>query len=430
MHKPIFIFLFFVQWCSAQQHWTLQQCLDYAQKNSPDIQQSIIAVSKNQREINMAKGKLLPSANTGIGHTYSFGSTINPSTNSREALNVQYDQFYANASLDLLNWKNFMTISLSKMNKESSEYRLKTMQNDIKLGLVNLFFQYMKSKSWFQVLEPQISGMKEQIARTEKEVEIGSRAKSDVYDIKANFGTIQEQWISAKNEMNVAKLNLLAALNINKDTVDFVMTDHVSKPLPFFTKENFIDQLVQKNPIYLETQKNMEIADQRIKVAKSDVLPTISGTYQWSTFYSKTLNASGNVSFSNQFSQNKNQQLYFGLNIPVFQQFQVKNNIEISKLNKLNTHFENQKKLTELYKNLNIIAEQYQNALEKNQLLEDNFENQKLSFERSEEKYKEGLIDAYSFFVVRNNWLQASNNLINSSYNLQQQMELLKIYSE
>jgi len=44
-----------------------------------------------------------------------------------------------------------------------------------------------------EVLEPQVSGMKEQIARTEKEVEIGSRAKSDVYDIKANFGTIQEQ---------------------------------------------------------------------------------------------------------------------------------------------------------------------------------------------------------------------------------------------
>ncbi len=430
MQKYIFILLFCFQFCSAQQHWTLPQCLDYAQKHSPDIQQSIISVSKNQREISAAKGKLLPSANAGIGHTYSFGSTINPSTNSREALNVQYDQFYANASLDLLNWKNFLNISLSKMNKESSEYQLKTMQNDIKLGIVNLFFQYMKSKSWFEVLEPQISGMKEQIARTEKEVEIGSRAKSDVYDIKANFGTIQEQWISAKNEMNVAKLNLLAALNINKDTVDFVMAENSAKPLAFVTKEDFIDQLVQKNPVYSEAQKNLEIADQRIKGAKSDYLPTISGTYQWSTFYSKTLNAPGNIAFSDQFSQNKNQQLYFGLNIPVFQQFQVKNKVEISKLDKLNTTFENQKKLTELYKNLNIIAEQYQNALEKNKLLEDNFENQKLSFERSEEKYKEGLIDAYSFFVVRNNWLQASNNLINSSYDLQQQMELLRIYEE
>jgi len=60
-------------------------------------------------------------------------------------------------------------------------------------SIINLFFQYQKSKSWLEVLEPQVSEMKEQIAKTEKEVEIGSRAKSDVYDIKANFGTIQEQ---------------------------------------------------------------------------------------------------------------------------------------------------------------------------------------------------------------------------------------------
>ncbi|WP_434981390.1 TolC family protein [Daejeonia sp. YH14] len=428
MHKPIFIFIFFFQCCAAQQHWSLQQCLDYAQKHNPNIQQSLVNISKNQREISEAKGKLLPSANAGIAHSYSFGSTINPSTNSREALNVQYDQFYATAAVDLLNWKNFLNISLSKMNKESSEYQLKTMQNDIKLGIVNLFFQYMKSKSWFEVLEPQISGMKEQIARTEKEVEIGSRAKSDVYDIKANFGTIQEQWISAKNDMNVAKLNLLAALNINKDTVNFVMAENPVKPLAFVTKEDFIDQLVQKNPVYSEAQKNLEIADQRIKVAKSEYLPTLSGTYQWSTFYSKTLNTSGNTAFSEQFSQNKNQQLYFGLNIPVFQQFQVKNKVEMTKLDQLVTKFENQKNLTELYRNLNIIAEQYQNALEKNRILQENFENQKLSFQRSEEKYKEGLIDAYSFFVVRSNWLQASNNLLNSRYDVMLQQELLKIF--
>ena len=427
MKNLFFILIFSIQLCSAQQSWTLQQCLDYAVKKSPDVQQSIINVGKNQREISAANGKLLPSVSAGIGHTYSFGSTINPSTNSREALNVQYDQFYAGASADLLNWKNFLNISLAKMNKESSEYALKVSQNNLKLNIINLFFAYMKSRSWFEVLEPQISGMKEQIERTEKEVEIGSRAKSDIYDIKANFGTIQEQWISAKNSMAVDKFNLLAALNINKDTLDFSAGSHQEAQASFLTGEDFIDRLVRQNPVYSEARKNLEIAERKIRIAKSDYLPTITGNYQWSTFYSKILNGTGNSAFSDQFSQNGNHQVYFGLNIPVFQQLQVKNNVEISRLEKLNVEFENQKKITELYKTLNIIAEQYQNALEKNRILQENFENQKLSFERSEEKYREGLIDAYTFFLVRNNWLQANNNLINSSYDVQQQNQLLKI---
>lgn len=429
MKKYIFILLLLiVNSVSAQEKWTLQECLDYALKHSPDVQQSLLEVNKNIREKNAATGKLLPSVNADVGHSYSFGSTINPSNNAREALNVQYDQFYAQANVDVFNWKKYLNIGLSRFNKESSEYRFKTAQNNMKLSIINLFFQYQKSKSWLEVLEPQVAGMKEQILRTEKEVEIGNRAKSDVYDIKANFGTIQEQWISAQNDVNIAKITLLAALNINKDTLDFAMNKDEVASNSLISKEDLIDQLVQKNPIYIESLNELKVADQRIKIAKSDYLPTLSGQYQWSTFYSKILNDHSGAPFSDQFSQNKNQQVYFGLNIPVFQQFQVKNNVEIAKIDKLNTEFGNQKKLTDLYKTLNIIVEQYNNASEKNRLLNENFENQKLSFERSEEKYREGLIDAYNFFIVRNNWLQANFNLINSQYDVMQQSALLKVF--
>ena len=56
------------------------------------------------------------------------------------------------------------------------------------------------------MLKTQLDGVeKEQIKRTEKEVEIGNRPKSDIYDIKANMGTLQEQWVSAKNQKEISK---------------------------------------------------------------------------------------------------------------------------------------------------------------------------------------------------------------------------------
>lgn len=417
-----------INFLPAQQKWNLQQCLDFAMKNSPEVQQSIINVSKNQRQINTAKGNLLPSASIGINHNYSFGNGINTQNNQREAINTQTDNFYALASTELFNWKNYLNISLSKINKESSEYRLKTVQNDVKLSIIGLFFQYMKDKSWFEVLEPQISGMKEQIARTEKEVEIGNRAKSDVYDIKANFGTIQEQWISAQNQMNISKINLLAALNINKDSIDFVSDGNSEITPNFINSKEMIDNLVQKNPIFIENQKELEAAKMKIKAAKSDYLPTISAQYQWSFFFNKNLKEDLTTNFSTQFNQNKNSQVSLGLNVPLFQKFQVKNTVETAKLDQHYTVFENQKRLNDLYKTLNVIAEQYDNAIEKNKILQQNFENQKLSFERSEEKYKEGLMDAYTFFVVRNSWLQANYNLNSSKFDVMQQQALINVF--
>ena len=417
-----------INFLPAQQKWNLQQCLDFAMKNSPEVQQSIINVSKYQRQINAAKGNLLPSASIGMNHNYSFGNGINTQNNQREAINTQTDNFYALASTDVFNWKNYLNISLSKINKESSEYRLRTVQNDVKLSIIGLFFQYMKDKSWFEVLEPQISGMKEQIARTEKEVEIGNRAKSDVYDIKANFGTIQEQWISAQNHMNISKINLLAALNINKDSIDFVSDGNSEITPNFINSKEMIDHLVQKNPIFIENQKELEAAKMKIKAAKSDYLPTISAQYQWSSFFNKNLKEDLTTNFSTQFNQNKNSQVSIGLNVPLFQKFQVKNALETAKLDQQYTVFENQRKLNDLYKTLNVIAEQYDNAIEKNKILQQNFENQKLSFERSEEKYKEGLMDAYTFFVVRNSWLQANFNLNSSKFDVMQQQALINVF--
>lgn len=280
-----------------------------------------------------------------------------------------------------------------------------------------------------EVLETQIAGIEEQIKRTEKEVEIGSRSKSDIYDIKANLGTLQEQWVSAKNQRDLAKINLLNALNITQDSIDFVMNDNESLVQEDFNTADFTSKLIENNPAYKTVIAEIKAQEKNIDIEKSYYLPTLTGNYSWSTFYNKSLgsNALSNTSFSDQFSQNKNQSISFGLNIPIFNKFQIKNNVEIAKLNVINSNYSKDLIINDLTKSINSIKAQFLNAQEKYSLLELNFENQKLSFQKSEEKYKEGLMDAYTFFVVRNNWLQANYNLISSKNDVNQQVELLKV---
>lgn len=423
------IFLFFVGLYPAQQKWNLQQCLDYASTHHPLVKQATVNVSKNEKLITGSKGMLLPSVEAGVRHTYSFGSSINQSSNQREALNTQYDQFYAQADWSLFNWKNILDISLSKLNKDTSIYKLKLAQNKVKLNVIQMFFAYQNSRSWLEVLETQISGMEEQILRTEKEVEIGNRPKSDVYDIKANLGTLQEQWVSAKNQRDQSKINLLNALAFNGDTLDFVMANENLSAAAEFQDPDFTKKLLGKNPAYQSVMAEIKAQEKREDMARADYLPTLNGSYSWSTFYNKVLGKDNGstISFSDQFSQNKNQSLNFGLSIPVFNKLQVKTNVEIAKLNIINANYDKELVVNDLTQNINSIKAQFLNAQEKYNLLDANFENQKLSFQKSEEKYKEGLMDAYTFFVVRNGWLQANYNLISSKNDVIQQTELLKV---
>jgi len=426
MKKLFFILL--INFLPAQQTWDLQQCLDYAVANHPLIKQATITIQKSDRHISAAKGLLLPSADAGISHNYSFGSTINQSNNQREALNAQYDQFYVQADWELFNWRNFLNISLSKINKETVTYRQKQAENEVKLNVIQTFFAYQNAKSWLEVLETQISGIQEQISRTEKEVEIGNRPKSDIYDIKANLGTLQEQWVSAKNQRDISKINLLNALSFRNDTLDFVMNDKEKLIYSGFENPDFVQNLMEKNPAYLAIKEEIKAQEKSVDIAKSGYLPTLNGSYSWSSFYNKTLGQNTSDIFSEQFRQNKNQQVSLGLNIPVFNKFQTKNNVEIAKLNVINTNFEKEIVTNNLLQSINSIKAQFLNAQEKYELLKANFENQKLSFQKSEEKYKEGLMDAYTFFLVRNGWLQANYNLILSKNEVLQQTELLKVF--
>lgn len=412
----------------AQQSWNLQQCLDYASTNHPLIKQATVNIKKNEHQISASKGMLLPSVDAAVNHSYSFGSSINQSNNQREALNTQYDQFIAQANLELFNWRNYLNISFSKLNKETNNFRLKQAQNEVKLNVVRTFFVYQNSKSWLDVLETQISGIEEQIKRTEKEVEIGSRSKSDVYDIRANLGTLQEQWVSAKNQRDTAKINLLNALALTEESVDFVMDNGDVLSLNNFDNSDFTKSLLEKNPAYQTVMAEINAQEKSVNVARAAYLPTLNASYSWSTFYNRSLGKNDvAINFSDQFTQNKNQSLFFGLNIPIFNKFQVKNNVEIAKLNVIYSNYDKELVINNLTQSINFIKAQFLNAQEKYQLLEANFENQKLSFQKSEEKYKEGLMDAYTFFVVRNNWLQANYNLINSKNEVIQQTELLKI---
>ncbi len=424
--KKLFL-IFIINFLPAQQSWTLKQCLDYASANHPLVKQSAINIQKNDRQISAAKGMLLPSLDAGINHNYNFGNGINPENNQREAINTQTDNFYAQANWELMNWRNYLNISLSKINKESSTFRMKQAQNEVKLNVVQMFFTYQNSKSWLEVLETQLSGIEDQIKRTEKEVEIGNRPKSDIYDIKANLGTMQEQWVSAKNAKDLSKINLLNALAITKDTLDFKMTEE-NLADSNFDNSNFVKNLLEKNPAYQTTLAEIQAQQKSVDVAKSSYLPTINGSYTWSSFYNKVLGQPAPANFSDQIKTNKNQQLGFGLNIPIFNKLQVKNNVEIAKLNVINSNYDKDIVINDLTQSINSIKVQFLNAQEKYQLLEANFENQRLSFQKSEEKYKEGLMDAYTFFVVRNGWLQANYNLISSKNDVVQQTELLKVF--
>ncbi|MGI9526622.1 MAG: TolC family protein [Weeksellaceae bacterium] len=410
----------------GQETWTLQDCLDYTLQNHPSIKQTAIAANSSEWELKQSKANLLPTVNADINHSYSLGSTINPNTNVREPLNVQYDQLTMTAGIDLFDWQNYLNIKLQKTRRGSFVYRLEATKNQIILGVVQNFYAYQNAKAWREVLESQLSGIDDQISRTEKEVEIGIRPKSDIYDIKANMGNIQEQYIEAEKQVKSSKLNLLQSMNLQDKGVEFDLKDDALALLNFSTED--LAHIVEKQPQIQTIQKEIEAAEQLVRLKKAGALPKLTGVYQWSTFYSKILNSDEATPFTDQLDINKNQYIGIGLQIPIFNKLQVKTQTELAINDKEYQVLILEKEKQATWTAIQQIVNAYEKSVEKYEYIKGNFINQKLSFERSQEKFNEGLIDAYTFFMIRNNWLNANYNIIQSKNEVLMQQALLKVF--
>mgnify|MGYP000953368291 CR=1 FL=1 len=433
MYKKFFLLSFYIalvtysQAQNIQQTWNIKQAIEYAQSHAPAIKLSQAEVKAAQNTQLGAISNMIPQISSSLSLNNNYGSTINPNTNAREAMNSRYIPFSIGANIDLINWNNIMNLKYAGLNKQYAAYQAQAATHKMILEIIQKFYQYQYDKEWVNIVAQQVASIDQQIAYVEKEVEIGTRTKSDIYDIKANMGTLKEQYISAKNTAQLSKNALLQALAIDKDTINFANPLKQDEMLlKTDDKTSDIETIIRNNPAYKASRKNIEVQQQLLRVAQSNFLPNIYGFYNYSTFYSERLNMTTPVTpWKEQFKNNKSQVWGLTLSIPIFNRLETIKNVRYAKINKEKALYENEQNNLLLRNMITQMVTQLNLSKEKYELMEDNFQYQKLSFEKSEQRYKEGIIDAYTFYMVRNNWLNTNFNLVKNRNEYLMQKTLL-----
>jgi outer membrane protein len=82
--------------------WSLQDCIILGQNQAFDYKIKALEVAQAHKEKQSYWHSLVPQISFGGNHTYQFGSTIDPSTNTRVNNNFQFDSFGINASVKFI----------------------------------------------------------------------------------------------------------------------------------------------------------------------------------------------------------------------------------------------------------------------------------------------------------------------------------------
>ena len=425
MNKKAFLLVFIYTFCFSvfgqDNSWPLQKCIDEAMKNSIEIKISQLQVKKSQKLHNSIANQMLPTVSFTGNQSYNFGSTIDPSTNGRVSSNIQNDNFYLNAQMNVIDFRAFANAQKTKIDIEKAKADLAVIENEYQLQIVESYYQALFTQELLKIQKQQFKNSEFNLTRIQKEVEIGSKPKSDLYDMQLNFTQEEVKILETEQLFLIQKKQLFQLMNLENTSIAEVVLEH-------FVNNNSIENSFENNPKIIAAELNYKGNLNETKLQKADNLPSLTTFYGFSTFYYKPLNQPDVVvdNFNKQISDNKNHQLGLQLNVPIFNGFRNSRRVSATKIEAEKSKFVIEQEKLKIKNQIDI---ETQNKINLEQL-ETKLAQMKIfadaSFRTSQSKFTSGVIDAVVFSAVKNQLLSTEYDLLKNQ--LQRQFTDVKIH--
>jgi len=199
-------------------------------------------------------------------------------------------------------------IKQARSGKRAAQYSTENARQNTVLMVHQNYYNLLKNIRLLEVREEAATSSKEQLKRTQSMYEIGSVAQADVYRAQTTYGNDRIALIRQKNLVRDAQalLNTTMGRPVN-EALDIVDNEEISTASTY-TLEAVLKIAEEKNPQIHSIKADMTSAAYGLKVAKTNYLPSFSGTIRYSrnnsdfdrvyTSYDKNYSISAGVNLS------------------------------------------------------------------------------------------------------------------------------------
>ncbi len=416
----------------SQKVWTLRDCIEYALDNNIQIKKSELAAETNKATLLQKKLDLLPSVNGYGQHGFNWGRTADLVTYEIVTQQVQQSYFQVSSNVDIFSgFQKYNAIKQSQFDYMASKYDSDKMRDDISLMLAQNYLNVLFSMELVEKSQAQLDVTQQQIRNTQKFVNAGTLPKGNLLEIQSQFASEEVSLINAKNQLNLAYLDLMQLLELPA-TENFM----IEKPQLKITKElNFLptDQIYGFSVLHLPQIKSAELrfksAEKGLAIARGARSPRLALQGSINTRYSdRTYGDSPLTPFKTQFKDNKQQALTITLNVPIFNGFLTSTNIVRSKIATKTAEYDLQLTKNTVRKN---IEQAYSDALAAYKTYNASLKSVssfREAFKYMEQKFNVGIENSLNYNVSKMQLSAAESDLLAAKYDYIFKSKILDFY--
>ena len=461
------------QSASVREPLSLEECVQIALQNNPQIKQAGLQVSANENNLIQSKWQRWPTLGFNASQGFSFGRNIDPFTNQFVQRNVSFNNYSLNSNVTLFNGFQLQnTIKQNDLTLQASQKDLDATRNDIILNVALAYLQVLTNQELIEVANRQGEATQLQLDRTQRLVDAGTLAESQLFDLRAQLANDELSLVNAQNNLELAKLSLKQFMNVPGNEDISVITLNVPDPaLRAYeaTVNEVFDTALRNLPQYQAAELRILAAAKSVELAKATGLPSLSLSGGVSTTFSSAAPSerfvadgtgsttqlipsqtrfvqageftfpviervtipNGSVQYFGYFDQldfNRNSSLNLSLRIPIFTNYQTRYRVANAKIQQQNLGYQAdivaqqiRQNVEQAYINMSNSAKRYSATANQVRALEE-------AFRVAESRLGVGAINSAEFNIAKANLDQARANLIQTKYDYVFRTKILDFY--
>jgi outer membrane protein len=280
---------------------------------------------------------------------------------------VQTNNFYLSGNWTLFNgFQNYRLMQIAKLDEYANQLNTEVERRNVKMSVTGAYLQTVLNYQLVLIQEKRMALTKEQRDRMKLLFEERSATQLDYYELVAQFALDSSEYLRLIGEYRIANNQLKQILNFpSSDDFLIDLQPHINPRLIDFEKTT------PNAPEITAIDVQNQITEMRIDNARSRLVPTLSVNGSLGTGYSgnnqQVIN--GNLQpkpLPVQMQENFYQSAVLSLTVPIFNQGNVRSDMERNKVEQLKITEERSFLSRELnYKiaQLHIEIQQFQNRL-------------------------------------------------------------------
>lgn len=442
---------------------SLKQCIETALSNNTLVKKSGLRTDAAAVNLKQSKNNLLPSINGNFNYGFNQGRSVNPLTNSYINQQLNSSNVGLNGSITIFNGlrlqniikQNSFAYDAAKMDEQQEK-------DNLKLNVILDYLQVLSNEDVLAIGKAQVEVTKKQVDRMTILVNEGAVGNYQLTDLKGQLANEVIADINAENNLQQSKLSLCQLMNIAYNSG--LILEKADEEIPaskYADSTEGVYQASLKNFALIKSNDlKIKSAEKAVKVSRAGFFPTVSFNANLGSDYSSlaqtltptnvtetttgdyviinnnqnpVLQQQQNYSYSKtgyarQLNNNLGTFAGISIQVPIFNGFQTRNSIKLSKINFTNSKLESDNTKLQLRQNIEQAWLDMNSSFEKYKALTDQVSNFKESFRAAEVRFNSGVINSTEYLISKNNLDRASTNLAQAKYEYSFRTKILDYY--